>query len=535
MALTIHCYEPQSTPRQVSLVLKEPRPFALYALQDTLNEDARELRTTILRRIEENPPPSSTLLFELDVRASRPGELPTLRVLKVGGRATIELIRPDSRGRVTKGTDLKSGLRFEATLRDLRTIGFSLEIESDTVGKASIASSRPTGSKAVESLGSLVWVVPDLIETLTAPTGKIIAWLAKKAKAMGISSAMISPAILMSGFMLGMAWVAYDQYKTGMDTQERLEALQTDFDNALIARDNAVSAEQVCREQRVDLTAKLDDIEETRRLRAEIALSKPLSHAVAIEVGGPRMAAPDAMEFDGPAWNATHKLVVSEMTSMGEIPSLAPICLAQAEKLGQDLPKYMLVWHPSPDFICPEGFSQVTEAVDLAGPWGLSKRVAKEFGAAAEGAGDARMNERWAAATLTTGLRVVMDTLLAADTDDRPPAAPGQAHLWTLALFDAYNRMPSPAGGAMDRPVEDCIGALVTEVARRYQPAEPGQPVLPSIAAVAGGEELRVTPSAGCPWPSDAINLGAASALRAATRMALIDQQIEAGGGDDEG
>jgi hypothetical protein len=535
MSLTIHCYEPQSTPRQTSLVLTEPRPFAIYALQDTLSEDARELRSTILRRIEENPPANATLLFELEVRASRPGELPTLRVIKVGGRAMIELIRPESRGRVTKGTDLKSGLRFEATLRDLRTISFSLEIESEAVAKAGMGSSRPSGSKAVESLGSLLWIVPNIVEVITAPTGKIIAWLANRARKMGFSPGMVSPLILMSGFMLGAGYVAYDQYKTGMDAQERLAALQIDYDNSLLARDAAVTAEQTCREQRVDLTHMLNDIEETRRLQAEIALAKPLSHAVAIEAGGPRMAAEAAMEFDKPAWDSLHKLVVSEMTGQKEPKSLAPICLAQEEKLGQDLPRFMLVWHPSADFTCPEGFGAVIDAVDMAGPWGLSTRVAKEFGSLADSAGDPRSNERWAAATYTTGLRTVMETLLQADTDDRPPVAPGQVHVWTLALFDAYNRMPSPAGGAMDRPMESCLTDLIAEVAQRYQPAEPGQPVMPPIAAIAGGEELRITPTSGCPWPAGVLNQGAAAAVRAVTQMGLIQQVVDAGEVAEEG
>ena len=542
MSLTIHCYEPQSSPRQISLAMEEPRPFAIYALQDTLSEDAREMRSTVLRRIEEHPPPNCTLLMELEVRQGRPGELPVLRVAKVGGRATVELIRPDSRGRVTKNLDLKSGSRLEATLGDLRTVMFSLEIESEKVasGRGAVAGARPTGSQAVESLGSLVWVVPNIAETLAAPTGKIIAWLAARAKKMGISPAMISPAILASGFMLGLGYVAYDQYKSGMDAQARLKQLELDFEAARAARDDAVTAEEECRAQRQDLVFQLDKIEESRKLQAEIALARPLAHAVSIEGGGPRMSDDATLEYDKPAWAQMHKQVVAEMATARDPKSMAAVCLAEEEKLGQDLPKYMLLWHPSPDFVCPEDFAAVIDGVDMAGPWGVGQRVGREFGgiAATPDGSDPRKNSRWSAAAITAGLRTVMETILSADTGDRPPVAPGQLHVWTLALFDAYNRMPSPAGGAMDRTAEECVRDLVEEVSRRYQPAEPGQPALPPIANIAGGDELKVTPTAGCPWPATAINLGAQSALRAVREIALVQWKIDEANRDkpaDEG
>ena len=87
----------------------------------------------------------------------------------------------------------------------------------------------------------------------------------------------------------------------------------------------------------------------------------------------------------------------------------------------------------------------------------------------------------------------------------------------------------------MDRPMESCLTDLISEVAQRYQPAEPGQPVLPPIAAIAGGEELRITPTSGCPWPAGVMNQGAAAAVRAVTQMGLIQQLVDAGGEAEEG
>lgn len=161
--------------------------------------------------------------------------------------------------------------------------------------------------------------------------------------------------------------------------------------------------------------------------------------------------------------------------------------------------------------------------------------MSRDFGSIVEFEGDVRFNERWSSETLATGLRDIMNTILDADTGDRPPVTPSQIHLWSLALFDAYNRMPSPAEGAMDRPATECVAEAIQELARRYQPAEPGQPVLPNVADVAAGEEVRVTPSSGCPWPADAINRGAAASLRAVTQASLIQLAINEGGGSDEG
>jgi hypothetical protein len=543
MPLTIHCYEPQSQPRQISLVLEKAMPFAVYALQDTLGEDARDLRSTVLRRVDELPPPTSTLLFEVEVRNARPGELPALRVHKAGGRASIEMIRIDSRARVVRNMDFKSGARFEATLGDLRTVMFSLEIETEKAsGKAAMAGARPTGSQAVSSVGSLIWVVPTIVETLTAPGGKLVAWLVARAKKAGISPQIISPLVLSSAFLFGALYFAYDQYKEGQTAQERLKALEIEFLGVQAARADAVAAEEECRSQRKDLVYQLGEIEESRRLQAEIALAKPLAHAIAFEDGGSRMADEATLEWDKPAWEATRKLIVLEMAEAREPLSTGTRCLAQNERLGQDLPMFALMWHPSPEVSCPEDFSAVIDGVDMAGPWGLSQRVARDFGGITDlpDGVDPRKNERWAAAALTAGLRAVMETILTADTGGRPPVAPGQLHLWTVALFDAYNRMPSPASGSMDRRPEECIRELVEDVAGRYKPAEPGQPALPPIDNVASGEEFKVAPTSGCPWPSTAMSLGASAAVRAVRELALVQlkrDEEDAGGAaaEDDG
>ncbi len=537
MSHTIHIYEPQSTPRQATIVIEDGQPLAVYVLSDNLAEDARELRSTIVRKVQQNPPPNSVLLFELDVRTARKGELPTMRVLKVGSQAVIELIRKDSRGRIVRGTDLKSGARFEATLRDLRTVVFSLEIESEgALGLGGVAGARKGGSKPVGGVFNVMFLVPNVVETIKEPLSKFAAVLQALGKKFGLSRQMISMSVVMSGFILGAGFFAYKQYSQKQGLEEELEFALLAKEDAVAAKNIAIGAEQICREQRKELTKQLDEVEAARRLHAENAMSTLLSQAVAREAGGARMTSDEALTFDGPAVKEVHEIVVAQMGVQREPLNLATICMSHENTLGQDLPPYMLAYHPIEGELCPDQFNVVEAGVDMGGPWGVSKRVAKEFGARVDVADgeDVRLNDRWSADTFTTALRVVVDAIATADTRDRPPTAPGQLHGWSLAFFDAYNRMPSPAEGAMDRPAEECIAEAVKEISGKYVPAEPGQPVLPPLGLVVSGEQIKVTPTAGCPWPQDALAHGATASVRAITQMALIEQAIEEGGSDDE-
>ena len=522
MSITVHCYEPQANPRAISINFAAPEPFAIYALQDNLSEDARDMRTTIVRRLTDNPPPNSTLLMELEIRKNRPGELPTFRAMRVGARVILELIRVDSRGRVAKGTELKSGARLEATMRDLRTYIFSLEIESELVAKKGIASTRPTGSQAVAGVGSLLWIVPNVLETLAEPRAKVVAWLAKVAKKMGISPSMISGMLLMSTFMIAGVIVGYSQYTEADKARQELIEKQEALLNLNYAHGAATSAEAECRIQRKLLAKALEEVENARAAQAQKAMAIQLSRSVAVERGGSKFGSDGVLEFDKKAVNAVHKFVVAGMTKNKTTDNLAFDCLAQESILGQDLPKYLLLYHPTEDDYCSEEFSAVIGGVDMAGPYGLSERIAKFHGAPYSGEEDPRTLGRWAATTIADTMRTIQEAILTADVGERASVAPGELQDWSLAFLDAYNRLPSPAEGAQDRPTEECIQAAVVEIAKRYAVEDSEQPVLPDISLVAGGEKLQVTPTAGCPWPSDAINLGAASALRAITNYSIV-------------
>ena len=133
---------------------------------------------------------------------------------------------------------------------------------------------------------------------------------------------------------------------------------------------------------------------------------------------------------------------------------------------------------------------------------------------------------------MTVGLRAIVNTLLEADTEERPPVSPGQVNLWALALWDVYNRMPSAADGVMDKTAEECVIEVLQQATHAQGPAKPGQPILPDLSLVAQGESITLTPNAGCPFPANGLTIGAQSAIEAVTRLATDQLAAES---DEEG
>lgn len=525
MPLTLQCFEPQARPSRVALSVEAGELFTVHLLQDTPANSAGELRATVLRRSREAPPPRSQPLLEAEVRDARPGDPKVVRARGIGPGVKLEIIRPDVRSLAAVGAEWRSGTRLEATMDDLSTYVFTLEVAAEVTqgARAAVGAGRLRRAEQVEdAMQAAFWIVPTAAAVLADPSARIKGWVARQAKRFGISPALFSPILFMSGIGIGLGFVAYQQYDKAQQAEEKAAKAEDKALAAEAGRDAALVAENACVEERKDLANALGDQDTKRALQAEIAMAAPLSQSVAVEMGGARMGTDDALAFDQQATTTAKKQVAVEMAKLKDAPANAERCLGLAEILGQDLPQYVLLWHPDPDLVCPDNYAAVDNGVDRVGSWGISKRAAAVFGSAdgaPAGATDGRANDRWSAHTLATGLRAFESAVLTADTGPRPPVAPGQAQLWALALWDAYNRMPDPADGVLNDAPEKCLADLVAEVAATTPPAAPGQPVLPDITAVALGQPLQVSPTAGCPWPSGSVVLGARSALRAAANL----------------
>ncbi len=541
MALTLQCFEPQARPSRVAIRLEAGEIFAVLLLQESTNggapaESSAQLRQTVLRRADEAPPPGATLLLEAEIREGRPGDPRVLRARNVPGAVKLEILRPDVRSIATMGSEWRSGTRLEASLDDLSSVVFTLEVQAEVAqgARAGVGAGRLRRADQVESaMSSAFWIIPTAAATLADPKARAMTWIATQAKKAGISPALFSPLLFMSGIGVGLGFLAYREYSKAQEAEEKAAIAEERAMAAEAGRDAALVAEAACVEERKELAGELDDQDTTRALQAEIALSAPLSQAVAVEMGGARMGTAEALTFDQQATDNAKKHAATEMAKLRDAPENTERCLGLAEILGQDLPPYVLLWHPDPELVCPDKYAVVDAGVDRMGAWGLSKRASLVFGSsdgAPGGGADPRVNDRWSAHTMATGLRAFENALLAADTGPRPPVAPGQAQLWSLALWDAYNRMPDPAEGVMNEAPEACIANLVAEIAATSPPAAPGQPVLPDIVAVALGQPLQVSPTAGCPWPSGALNMGAKAAFRAVAHMGNLGLKLGVGG-----
>ncbi len=534
MPFTIQCIEPGSRPVQITMDVELDELWAIYMIEDSTAGTIGGLRSTILRRGDEAPPPNSTMLFECKVMQGL--EDVKLRTSRVNSLVNVEVIRPDVRSRVTSNMDIPAGARLEVTFEDLRSVAFSLQMAQDIAQSQKLGMGGAQKSRALGTSSSAVWMVPNVASTLRAPAAKITQAIAKRLRKWGFSPYMILTMMSVGALVVGCVVVAYWQYKEAKDAKVRQEELAEIAGKAEASKEAALSAEASCLAERRSLVEALGDVQEERRLLAEEALQISLTQIIAAEIGGSREASDEALAFTEP--DKLKELVVEMMVKIrGEIKN-PDLCTMYKEALGNDLPEYVLLWHPEEDVACPTEYASIQNGVARIGRWAVSDRVAMEFGEQSEivgdGAGegisdlasDPRMKDRWNVLAYTGALRAVQDGMLRAPTGQRPPVAPGQAHLWTLTIFDQYNSMPNPPGG-LNKSAERCAMDLVGELAVAEGAAEPGQPVLPDIGKVATGEiELDPTPTAGCPWPADrTMTASAKSAFRSIAQTAVVNDK----------
>jgi hypothetical protein len=540
VSTTIRCIEPGGKPLAASLEIEPGGTFAVYVMED-LDPSQASLRSTILRRGNENAPSGAALLFEATLIGA--GERVGLRTVLVNSQVNVEMIRPDVRSRVTSNIEIPSPSRFEINFGDLRTIGFTLEVLGDAArgGKAMVGGGGTRRSNKLEVGGSAAYMVPGIVATLRVPQTKVLQWLTQAAKKLGLSPWMIGSLVGFLFILGGAIWLAATSYIRNKGLEDSMVQMEIDIATAAASRDAALQAEESCLRERADLVQALGDVQKERELLAENALQFSFTRIVATEVGGSRHAGDDPVAFD--MTDDVKGKVVAVMGSIRGEAKAAKFCLAQEEYLGNDLPRYTLLWHPDPKVVCPPEYAVVNGGIAQIGRWALSDRVARQYGVAEEVVvqeqvtdnisdltSDPRMKERWSAHAYSSALRAIQEGMLTAPTGDRPTVAPGQAHLWTLAIFDQYNTMPSSVGGAMDVEADQCAQTLVMQTLGESGPAEPGQPVLPDLVKVANGDiVVEPTPTAGCPWPAQrSFQDSAQSAVRAVAHMATV----EGAGGD---
>lgn len=544
MSETITCIEAEGRPPRVSLPL-DGKDFLVWLLPDAL-EGNGPLRNTVLRRQGEDPPANSLLVLWVDVQVLGSNRIST-RVRRIGSEVKLHLRDTDTWRELAPGTALPAAGDYEVQLPTLRRFRFSLRRASLGAGTmaSAVAGSGTSGAKGKVAERGALWLVPTVWTVLMDQQQFIMNNIRAVLRRLGLGPQATRYIFVMVAFLAAAGFAFYSQYKAKAEAEDRAKDAEEQLARADAAREASLLGEMTCLAERQKLVEKLGTIEEQRLLLAENVLDVTDARSAAVDIAGSRMSGEELMAMDMAAADHMKTYLVG---LMGTLPPPEPAdvvaCLDQDPVMGEDLPHYALLWHPDPELTCPLSYVGLVDGLTLAGRWGLSPRIAGEFGRpepALEGAAangdlaelmsDPRMNDRWSADTLAEGLRTVQEALLEYQVEGRPSVLPSQSQAWAMAVFSAINRLPSKADGVLNEPAAFCVNQLLTEYAATAPAAQTGEPLLPDLVDVATGVvEVKIRPSPSCPWATDALPKGAKDAFFAATRLALIN---EAGDGSE--
>lgn len=531
MPRLIHCLERSGRPHRATLRLSDQEHrFVLYLIDDGA---APGLRRTVLRRRGAPPPEAASLLVELELVRPRAAndDAPvafTLWARALGAWDLVEVVG-DRFPRVGQGTPLEGGGQLKVNLPDRGALTLKVEVQEvlEQGADDSVLGESTEGDALSADLAAMIWAVPSATAALKAPWTRVITAFKALAKKLRLSPALLTPILMAGTVALGMGYATWSQHSRA----EKAEALLADKDAALAQSEAraaaAVAGEGACLGARETLAGRLGDLEASRAVLVEQALQRTRTQGVAVAQGGARMESEALQGFDRTSWDALVALVVQQMGDVSIEPALVSACTDQAEVLDQDMPAFVLLWHPDARKLCPDGYNEVDGTVARAGRWGLSERAAGLYGDAfrdeeTEDDGDKRLRERWAAAAHVQGLRATLRGILGAQTGPRPPVAPSAAAVWALALWDAYNHLPLPPVGAPLARAEDCAAEVVLTLGRAEDAVDPGRPVLPDLVGVATEGLPGLVPTVNCPWPRDSVQAGASRALLAVARAARL-------------
>lgn len=547
MSHIVQCIETDRLPLEVKLEVRDGEKFCVYLLPSIsrpgkAGASAGSLRSTVLLKSAVDPPPEASLVFEVSIYDPGTGDPVTMRTQRLGSSLNTDYVRPHVRSRVTPGMELRSGSRLEVILLDLRRVTFTLQLEEEIASRASSAIGgggiRHKQPVAGGDTGAFLYYT--VRSVLTINVQYLLARFAAVLQRLGIPTWIIPimlTAILVVG---GLGYYAYTQARAANAAEEAQAAAEDSQREAQAAAEVSLVNEMACLAQQQTLAMRLGLQELQDKALIQETMRLTFTNSVVIGEGGAIYGGADVLAYDQEQIDSLLDFIHVRYDDITSISSDADTCMAQEALLQPDLPAYVLMWHPDPDLVCPQDYSDVIENVPVRGPFGLSDRVKRQYGGdereddIAQAAGatssdldtDPRMAIRWSTEAFISGLREVQSALLAADAGNRVVVAPSQSHLWTLALWDAYNRLPSPGGGTLDETASACITKMVIQVNQQARPAEPGAPLLPNIVAVAvGDEDIRLSPTPGCMWSEDVIKLGAQQALLSVARATFYTAQ----------
>ena len=340
--------------------------------------------------------------------------------------------------------------------------------------------------------------------------------------------------ILFLGLLLGSMGFAFYQNRQAKQARADQAVAEAAADQASDAATASAEDAGTCRSELAALQRMMLDPDQARRTLIGQTLDRTLARAAVLaEVpeSPERDAALRRDELDRSQLVAVVEAAMADLDLDSEERGWLSTRLENAAALGDDLPDHMVLWHPRPDKReDPHMTEWSSGGSSLRGPWGLGERALRLVGdyegdvetdpRKPEAAQDPRNQADWSLETLRKGLVSLRGVLLGRSTRGRLAVAPEQVHLWSLALWFAWNELPpaGPEGG-----LSPCVGTLL-DGAAGGEAAEPGKPILPSIEDVVGegGWPLRLKRSAACPWRDDDLVTGARLALQTVAETSQV-------------
>lgn len=522
---TVECIEPRSRPLRRTLQLGSGKEFAIYLLQGEF-AGGGGLRNTVLTRHDQNPPPQSRLLLWVQVHAEG------MVVSDVGRGLDIELLRADARSLVVAGMRIGRTAQFEVRPPGQARVSLTVAMGQGVGQGASLGVSggKKAPAKVQYSADNVWWPITDSKGILVTIGVRAMDAFRDRLRKMGVDGRVFSFASGLIMASLTMGYLAWSQAQSRAAAETRAEEAEQAVELAQASRDASLASELVCIADRHELAAQLGEQREVIRLAATAGLQLSASQSLAIERGGRGLRSAELLPIDVAAQAA---LVAHVIEAIPGDPPEMETCLLQNASLGVDVPLYLLAWHPDPSLACTAGYRAVHNGQNSVGRWGLSDRLVRAYGdrgdaalgvvdfGASELVSDPREETRWSAYTATSAYRDILEALLRDQQNGRAAVLPSQLQLWGLVFLDAYNQMASPAGGAADRPIGECVTELIAREAGGADPAAPGQPILPDVMEVLRGDRvLEASPTAGCPWEEGAMERSAGTAMASVARIA---------------
>lgn len=379
------------------------------------------------------------------------------------------------------------------------------------------------------------WEIPNLWESTIKPLLDRMDALVERI----IQKTRLPPAAVRTVATIVFILVAlgYGRHQQGVATEA--SAVAAEAEAALERSDEASSDSAVdaasCRLELATLRRDMLQPEQARRLVVGSVLDRTLARAVVAA------AVPADGETEAALQRADHsrgELIVRVEQLLTKVPAdpeendWIAERLEHASAFEGRLPEHTILWHARSDQRREPGLAVWGRAGgSLRGPWGLGERALVLIGRedadvlSDTDLADARLQMEWSRETLTRGLLAVREVLLGRRIQGRLAAPPEQVHLWTMALWHAWNELPP---NATDGGVDECVRLLLSGAAAG-RAAEPGEAVLPSVVEVFDQDDWTValSRSAACPWREDVLVEGVRIAMTTVAEAAAAKERAE--------